>query len=57
MSRCPICGKFTTDELPHKEQVKSTFVPRHHGHGASNHGDPEMHDLYKRQNGQLEEES
>ena len=51
MSRCPECGKYTKDELPHKEQVKSTFVPRHHGHGASNHGDKELNELYKRQNG------
>jgi len=57
MSRCPDCGKFIKEELPHKEQVKSAFIPRQHGHGASNHGDKEMNELYKKQNGRVEEEA
>jgi hypothetical protein len=49
MRRCPQCGRFIKDELTHKEQFKSIFMPRNHGHGASNHGDRDMHELIRHQ--------
>lgn len=46
--RCPKCGRLVRDpeNITNAEKFKSTFSPRIHAHGASNHGnEPEMREI------------
>lgn len=49
--RCPKCGRLVRDpdNITNKEKFKSTYSPRIHAHGASNHGNaPEMRGIWER---------